>query len=66
MLANDLALSPFPFLKLGQRVRVRGGCLDGVEGTLVGKDRDSRLVLSIDLIQQSLCVTVEGYDLESA
>jgi len=66
MLANDLAVSPFPFLKLGQRVRVRGGCLDGVEGILVGKDKNSRLVLSLDLIQQSLSVTVEGYEFESA
>jgi transcription antitermination factor NusG len=65
-LANDLSVSSYPFLKLGQRVRVRGGCLDGVEGILVGKDKNSRLILSIDLIQQSLSVALQGYDFEPA
>ena len=65
-LANYLSVSSYPFLQLGQRVRVRGGCLDGVEGILVEKDKYSRLVLSIDLIQQSLSVALEGYDFEPA
>jgi hypothetical protein len=63
-LANGLAVSPHPFLKLGQRVRVRGGCLDGIEGILTGKNGDSRIVLSIDLIQQSIAVSLQGYDVE--
>ncbi len=53
--------SPYPFLKVGQRIRVCGGCLDGVEGILVGKDGTSRLVISIDLIQQAMAVTLDGY-----
>ena len=65
-LATDLSVSSYPFLKLGQRVRVRGGCLDGIEGILVGKDKNSRLILSIDLIQQSLSVALQGYDFEPA
>lgn len=63
-LANDLSASPYPFLKLGQRVRVRGGCLDGIEGIVIRKTGDCRLVLSIDLIQQAISVAVEGYDIE--
>jgi transcription antitermination factor NusG len=56
-----LSASPYPFLKLGQRVRVRGGCLDGVEGILVARVNENRLVVSVNLIQQSAAVSLEGY-----
>jgi transcription antitermination factor NusG len=56
--------SPYAFLKAGQRVRIRGGSLDGLEGILVGRQGERRLVISINLIQQSMAVVVEGYDIE--
>ncbi len=55
-----------PFLKIGQRVRVRSGALDGMEGVLVSRDGDRTLVISIDAIQRSLAVRVEGYEVEAA
>jgi transcription termination/antitermination protein NusG len=58
---GKLSASTHPFLKLGQRVRVRGGCLDGLEGILVANGDDNRLVVSVDLIQQSAAVSLEGY-----
>jgi transcription antitermination factor NusG len=63
-LTSGLSFSPYPFLKLGQKVRVRGGSLEGVEGILVRRTGDARLILSLDLIQQSLALTIEGYDVE--
>jgi transcription antitermination factor NusG len=63
-LAIGLSPSPYPFLKLGQKVRVRGGCLDGVEGILIENGSDSRLIVSIDLIQQSVSISLRGYELE--
>lgn len=56
---------PHAFLSVGQRVRIRGGCLDGVEGTLVEQKGDRKLVVSIDLIQHSLATTIDGYDVEA-
>ena len=53
-----------PFLKIGQRVRIRSGALDGVEGILVGRSGESTLVVSVDAIQRSLAVRIEGYDVE--
>ncbi len=53
-----------PFLKIGQRVRIRGGALDGVEGILSSRNGDRSVVISVDAIQRSLAVRVEGYDLE--
>lgn len=66
MMTSKIAASPYPFLKIGQRVRIRGGCLDGVEGLLAGAKGDRRLVISIDLIQQSMSVVVEGYEVVPA
>ena len=38
VLEHKVSCSPHPFLRLGQRVRIRGGSMDGVEGILVGCD----------------------------
>jgi len=53
-----------PFLKVGQRVRIRGGALDGVEGVLAAQAGERTLVVSVDAIQRSLAVRIEGYDVE--
>jgi transcription antitermination factor NusG len=53
-----------PFLTVGNRVRIRGGSLDGVEGILAGHGRDQSLVLSIELLHRSVSIRVEGYDIE--
>jgi transcription termination/antitermination protein NusG len=54
----------YPFLKIGQRVRIRSGAMDGVEGILVSRDGKRSVVVSVDAIQRSLSVRVEGYDIE--
>jgi transcription antitermination factor NusG len=53
-----------PFLKVGQRVRVRGGALDGVEGVFLSENGDHSLVISVDAIQRSMAVRIDGYDVE--
>lgn len=64
--SSQLPCSPYPFLKIGQRVRVCSGSLNGLEGILVSRDGDSSLVISIDAIQRSMSVRVDGYDIEAA
>jgi transcription antitermination factor NusG len=58
--------SPHPFLKIGERVRIRSGALDGLEGILVSRNGDQTLVISVDAIQRSLAVRLEGYQVEAA
>jgi transcriptional antiterminator NusG len=65
VLEQKIGCSPYPFLQLGQRVRIRGGSLDGIEGILVGRDSASKLVISIELIQRSLAVRVYNFDVEA-
>jgi transcription antitermination factor NusG len=62
---GQLPWSSHPFLKIGQRVRIRSGALDGMEGILVSRNGDRTLVISVDAIQRSLAVRVEGYEVEA-
>jgi transcription antitermination factor NusG len=66
ILTSKVAYSAFPFMRVGQRVRIRGGCLEGIEGILVCKDTDRRVVVSVELVRRSLAVQIDGYDLEEA
>lgn len=66
LIKSELPCSSHPFLKIGQRVRVRSGSLDGLEGVLVSRNGDNTLVISVDAIQRSLSVRVNGYEIEAA
>jgi len=66
VLTQQGSFFPCPFLKAGQRVRIRGGALDGVEGVLNSHKGASTLVVSVELIQRSVSVLINGYDVEAA
>ncbi len=66
LVQRELPWTAYPFLKIGQRVRIRGGAMDGVEGILVSRNRNHTLVISVDAIQKSLAVRLEGYQVEAA
>jgi len=66
LVEGPIPWSPHPFLQIGQRVRIRSGALDGLEGILVSRNGDRTLVISVDAIQRSLSVRVEGYEVEPA
>lgn len=59
-------MTAHPFLSVNQKVRIRGGSLDGVEGVLVGVNPDLSLVVSVDLIQRAVAIRVSGYEVEAA
>jgi transcription antitermination factor NusG len=56
--------APHPYIKIGQRVRILGGSLDGVEGILERKGPDQSLIVSVELLQRSVSMRVNGYDIE--
>jgi transcription antitermination factor NusG len=64
LLACNLPWTFHPFLKEGQRVRIRGGALDGVEGVFVKRAGLDTLIISVEVVQRSLSISVQGYDLE--
>ena len=61
---ENVRFSLHPFISVGKRVRIRGGSLDGIEGVLVNQLGDNSLILSVELLQRSISIRVEGYDVE--
>ena len=57
-------VEPFPFLQCGDWVRVKSGPLEGIEGILVRKKNQSRLVLSVELLQKSAAVEIDAFSVE--
>lgn len=65
LLTAQVPFESHPFLKVGQRVRIRSGSLNGTEGILVGQENDRMLVISVELIQRSVSIRVQGYEVEA-
>jgi transcription antitermination factor NusG len=60
ILQAHLTVSPHPYLREGQRVRVTRGPLMGVEGILVTiKPKKGLLILSVNLLQKSVAVELD-------
>jgi transcription antitermination factor NusG len=66
LVEHGTAISAHPYCQIGQRVRVRGGTLEGMEGILSEVNGARRLVLSVETVQRSVSVSLEGYDIEPA
>lgn len=64
MLKHRIPLQLYPFLQTGQRVRIRGGCLEGIRGILTAINGDYSLVVSVELIQRSIAMRLTGYQIE--
>lgn len=56
---SGLPSQPYPFLQIGQRVRIDGGPLWGLEGVLLDFKGRHRLVLSVTLLRRSVAVQIE-------
>jgi len=62
--AGSARVEPHPFLKCGDRVRVTRGSLEGVEGVLTRKKNLLRLVLSVEMLAQSVAVEIDASEVE--
>jgi transcription antitermination factor NusG len=59
VMKSGLPSMPWPFLQVGQRVRVEHGALRDLEGILLQTKGTDRLVLSVSLLQRSLAVEID-------
>ncbi len=65
LMKNGIAVTPYPYLKEGMKVRVVNGPLIGVEGFLLKtQPQKHRLVLSVDLLKESCSVEIDELDVE--
>jgi transcription antitermination factor NusG len=60
MVRSRLALTPWPYLRSGQCVRIEYGPLAGLEGIIVkAEDTNPRVVASVTLLQRSVAAEIE-------
>jgi len=57
--SSELPKQPWPYLEVGQKVRVNYGTLTGLEGILVNLKGNHRVVVSVTLLQRSVAMEVE-------
>ena len=57
-------IEPYTDLVVGERVRIKCGAMQGLEGVLVRKKNSLRFVLTIELINQHAAVEVAADELE--
>jgi transcription antitermination factor NusG len=53
-----------PFLKCGERVRIKRGPLAGIQGILVRKKNISRLVLSVEMLGKAAAMEIDAFQVE--
>ena len=63
LFANKVPVAAHEFIRIGERVRVRGGCMDGIEGVLIDRKPET-LVLSLTAIQRSVAISIQGFAFE--
>jgi transcription antitermination factor NusG len=56
---SRLNAQPWPYLQVGQRVRIEQGPLTGLQGILIALKKTHRLVVSVTLLQRSVAVEVD-------
>ncbi|MDR3726327.1 MAG: UpxY family transcription antiterminator [Terracidiphilus sp.] len=57
-------IEPHPFLNSGERVRITSGPLQNIQGILVRKKNLYRLVLSVEMLAQSVAIEVDASNAE--
>jgi len=61
---DPMRVEPHPFITVGQRVRIKEGALAGIEGIVVRCKGSLRVVLTLELLMQSIAIEVDGDDVE--
>jgi transcription antitermination factor NusG len=56
---SQLQVEPWPFLEFGQRVRLKAGPLNGIEGFLIQLQKQPRVVLNLPILRQAIAVEIE-------
>jgi transcription antitermination factor NusG len=59
VLRSGLGAEPCPFLREGQKIRIKSGALTGVEGILTKKKNEWRMIVSIEMLQRSIAVEID-------
>jgi transcription antitermination factor NusG len=59
VVSSGISAEPWPYLEVGQQVRIQDGALNGLEGILVSFKGTRRLVVSVSLLCRSVSLEIE-------
>jgi transcription antitermination factor NusG len=59
LVGSGLAVAPWHYLRVGQRVRICAGPLSGLEGILTREKSGYRVVINVELLQRAVAVEVD-------
>ncbi|HZS50223.1 MAG TPA: hypothetical protein VFA54_05140, partial [Bryobacterales bacterium] len=61
IIKSGLPAEPWPFLRVGQLVRIEAGPLADLEGILLDIKNRRRLIVSVTILQRSVAVEIERF-----
>jgi transcription antitermination factor NusG len=64
LVQSGVPLTPEAKLQPGARVRIRGGLLAGMEGTVIKRRGGDRLLVAVHFLQQGASVLLEDFEVE--
>ncbi len=64
LIDSEAPLTPEARIETGMRVRIRGGSLSGLEGTVISRRGGERLLVMVEFLQQGASVQLEDFQVE--
>lgn len=58
-IGSGIQMEPWPYVEVGERVRVKDDVLDGMEGILTSFKGTSRVVISVTLLRRSVALEID-------
>ena len=58
-ISSGFRAEPWPYLEVGQRVRIENDALSGIEGILVNFKGSQRIVVSVSLLRRSVALEID-------
>src|SRR5713101_1802136 len=65
MISSGLRAEPWPYLEVGQRVRIDDGALSGLRGILLSFKGTRRIVVSVSLLRRSVSLEIDRFSVSA-
>ena len=64
VMLSGIQAQPWPYLEIGERVRIKDDVLDGMEGILASFKGNQRVVISVTLLRRSVALEIDRSQIE--
>jgi transcription antitermination factor NusG len=59
VISSGFHVEPWPYLELGQKIRIESEALQGLEGILINFKGNHRIVVSVSLLRRSVALEID-------